>query len=197
MTDGNIFRLVVVVMIAIFGPLAFYHRLRSATDEKLDRWQEGIVILLGLRLSAVPVFVSGVVWLIDPQWMAWSSIVIPVGLRWLGVVLAGCSGLLVVWTFRNLGKNLTDTVVTRRDHTLVTTGPYRYVRHPFYLAFALGVVGGSLVLANWCFFVAGLLPLGFLMVRTRIEEDKLIARFGTDYQEYQQRVGQFLPRFRR
>lgn len=197
MTDDNIFRLVVVVMIAVFGPLAFYHRRRSTTDEKLDRWLEGFVILFGLRLSAVPVFVSGVVWLIDPQRMGWSSIAIPVGLRWLGVVLAGCSGLLVVWTFRNLGKNLTDTVVTRRDHTLITSGPYRYVRHPFYLAFALGVVGGSLVLANWFFFLAGLLPLGFIVARTRIEEEKLLARFGADYQEYRQRVGQFLPRFRR
>lgn len=196
MTDDHIFRLVVVVMIAVFGPLAFYHRLRSATDERLDRRQEGFVILLGLRLSAVVPFVCGVVWLIDPQRMAWSSIAIPLWLRWLGVVLAGCSGLLVIWTFRNLGKNLTDTVVTRRDHTLVTSGPYRYVRHPFYLAFALGVVGVSLVLANWFFFLAGLLPFGFIVVRTRIEEEKLLVRFGADYQEYQQRVGQFLPRFR-
>lgn len=197
MTDDNIFRLVLVVMIAVFGPAAFYHRLRSATDEKLDRRQEGLIILLGLRLSAVAPFVSGVVWLIDPQRMAWSSIAIPVALRWLGVVLGGCSGLLVIWTFRNLGKNLTDTVVTRRDHALVTIGPYHYVRHPFYLAFALGVVGGSLVLANGFFFLAGLLPLGFIVARTRIEEEKLLVRFGADYQTYREQVGQFLPRFRR
>ena len=39
---------------------------------------------------------------------------------------------LLVWTFRCLGKNLTDTVVTRQEHTLVMQGPYRWVRHPFY-----------------------------------------------------------------
>ena len=64
--------------------------------------------------------------------MAWASVPIPLWLRWCGFILIGCWGLLFVWTFQTLGKNLTDTVVTRKDHTLVTTGPYRYVRHPFY-----------------------------------------------------------------
>ncbi|MBI3320029.1 MAG: isoprenylcysteine carboxylmethyltransferase family protein [Candidatus Omnitrophica bacterium] len=87
-------------------------------------------------------------------------------------------------------------VVTRKDHTLVTSGPYRYVRHPFYLSFGLGVLGGSLAMANWFILLTGVLPLGFLMARTRIEEAKLIGRFGVEYQEYMRRVGRFLPRFR-
>ena len=111
-------------------------------------------------------------------------------------VVVGCSGILLVWTFRNLGQNLTDTVVTRRDHTLVTSGPYRYVRHPFYLSFALGVLGGTLAMANWFILLAGLLPIGFLVARTRIEEAKLVERFGVEYQDYMRRVGRFLPRFK-
>lgn len=46
----------------------------------------------------------------------------------------------MTWTFIVLGPNLTDTVVTRKVHGLVTTGPSRWVRHPFHVA-ALAVAG--------------------------------------------------------
>ena len=166
------------------------------TDEKLDRWQEGAFILFGLGLGGVPLFVGGVAWMIDPRWMAWSALPLPPWLRWLGITLVGCSGTLVVWTFRHLGRNLTDPVVTRKDHTLVTSGPYRYVRYPFYLSFALGVLGGSLAMANWFILLAGVIPCGFLVARTRIEEAKLVERFGVEYQEYMRQVGRFVPRFK-
>ena len=51
--------------------------------------------------------------------------------------MGALGGCLIVWAFRSLGPNLTDTVVTRRHHTLITRGPYRWVRHPFYDAVAL------------------------------------------------------------
>ena len=132
--------------------------------------------------------------LIDPSLMAWSSVPLPVPLRWAGVGLAVVAAALLIWTFRNLGKNLTDTVVTRKDHTLVTTGPYRWVRHPFYVSFALAVLANSLVTANWFLFVTGSVVFVLLVVRTRKEEDRLIERFGDDYREYMKRTGRFFPR---
>ena len=157
----------------------------------------GAIILLDLRLSAVPPFFGSIAWMINPQWMSWSSVPIPVWVRWSGFVLIGIWGLLLVWTFKNLGKNLTDTVVTRREHSLVTTGPYRYVRHPFYLASFLAVVGGSLVAANWFLLLAGIVPSIFLVVRTWTEEDKLIERFGDAYRNYISKTGRFFPKIRR
>jgi len=62
---------------------------------------------------------------------------------------------LLVWMFRTLGRNLTDTVVTRKEHTLVTTGPYRWIRHPFYTSAGLLGVANSLAAANWFFFATG------------------------------------------
>ena len=197
MTDDTTFRLMLIIIVAVFGPIAMSYRLRSQTDEKLDRWQEGVFILFGLRLSAVPCAVAGVVWMIDSRWMVWSAMPIPVWLRWAGVAIAGCTGLLVWWTFQNLGKNLTDTVVTRRDSALVTSGPYRFVRHPFYLAFLLGLIGVGLAMANWFVWLVGVVPFGFIVARTRIEEAKLVERFGIEYQEYMLRVGRFFPRFKR
>jgi protein-S-isoprenylcysteine O-methyltransferase Ste14 len=79
----------------------------------------------------------------------------------------------------------------------VTSGPYRYVRHPFYLAGFVALVGGSLATANWFLLLASLVPLGFLVARTRIEEDKLIERFGDEYRNYMAKTGRFFPRFGR
>lgn len=197
MADDNVFRLVMVGICVVFLPLGLYYRLRSYTGETIDRWQEGVVILVGLRLTAFAVIGAGVAWMINPSWMAWASLPIPAWLRWAGVLVAVCGGCLLVWSVSSLGSNLTDTVITREKHTLVQRGPYRWVRHPFYVAAALGLLGGSLVMANVFILLAGVVFwFAFLVPRTRIEEVHLIARFGDDYRDYMRRTGRFVPRLR-
>lgn len=175
-------------------PVGAYHRFRAHTGEKLDRWQEGALILFGLRLLGLAMLACGLVWLIEPGWLAWAAWPLPAWLRWAGVALAAGGGVLMSWTMHNLGKNLTDTVVTRREHALVTTGPYRWIRHPFYTACLLGVAGGSLMMANWLVMLLGVLGAALLYTRTKKEEENLIKRFGDAYRQYMQRVGRFLPR---
>lgn len=196
MNEDYTFRLLIILAGVVLMLVGLYHRIRSHTGEKIDRWQEGVFILFGLRLTALVMFAGGIVWMIEPQWMSWSSLPIPVWLRWVGFAVAGCAGILWTWTVHTLGKNLTDTVVTRKEHSLVTSGPYRWVRHPFYTAFAIGVIGGSLAVANWFLLVLGSIGVGFLVARTRIEEMKLVERFGDDYREFMKRTGRFLPRLR-
>lgn len=197
MEDTSSLRLAILAVFAVFAPVAIYHRFQSATAERLDRWQEGAIILFGLRLGGLPGLAAFIAWMINPSWMEWSSLAYPAWARWLGVCFLACGGILVVWTFRNLGPNLTDTVVTRRHHTLVTTGPYQFVRHPFYLGFGLGLIGVCLAMSNWIALVAAPVPMAFLVARTRIEERKLVERFGQEYLEYMGRVGRFVPGFGR
>ena len=111
-----------------------------------------------------------------------------------GRIATPVTGVLWLWTFRSLGKNLTDTVVTRKDHALVTAGPYRWVRHPLYLGFALAAVADTLVTADWFVALTATATVALLMVRTRTEEEKLVERFGDAYLDYRERTGQFLPR---
>ena len=136
-----------------------------------------------------------IAYLINPAWMAWSSTPLPAWLRWTGVVVCAIGGGMIIWTFRRLGKNLTDTVVTRREHTLVTNGPYRWVRHPFYVSGALFALGTSAVAANWFLFAGGVLFIA-LIIRTRTEEANLLARFGQSYRAYMERTGRFMPKLR-
>jgi protein-S-isoprenylcysteine O-methyltransferase Ste14 len=155
------------------------------------------LILLSLRLLALAFMAGLIVFLVDPTSMAWASFHLPNWARWSGVVLGAAAGGLIIWTFRSLGHNLTDTVVTRRDATLVTHGPYRWVRHPFYLAFAIAVIGNTLVTASAFLAVTGIAAFLVIVARTSIEERKLFERFGSDYLEYMRHIGRFLPRIRR
>ena len=194
MNDDRLFRLILLAGFVIFMPIGIYHRLKARTGEKLDRRQEGMFILIGLRLVGLAGMAGLIAYLIDPACMAWAAVPLPVWLRWTGVGLALIAGSLLVWMFRTLGRNLTDTVVTRKQHTLVTNGPYRWVRHPLYSSAALAIIGNSLIAANWFIFVAGCLVLLMLVIRTRKEEQNLIAKFGDDYRNYMQRTGRFVPR---
>ena len=194
MNDEQLFRLILLLVFVIFAPVGIYHRLKSRTGEKLDRRQEGLFILITLRAIAVVGMVGMITYFINPATMAWAAVPLPVWLRWTGVGLVALAGLLAIWTLRTLGRNLTDTVVTRKEHTLVTTGPYRWVRHPFYSAAALLTLASTLVTANWFFLVVGGPIFLLLVMRTRKEEANLLARFGDDYQNYMQRTGRFVPR---
>jgi protein-S-isoprenylcysteine O-methyltransferase Ste14 len=91
-------------------------------------------------------------------------------------------------------RNLTDTVVTRRAHTLVTGGPYRWVRHPFYVAALLMTVGNALAAANWFLFAGGITTFILMAGRSRIEERILLGQFGDAYHAYRSRTGRFVPR---
>ena len=195
MNDDQTFRAVLNVVFLVVLPIGIFHRVKSqATREKLDRRQEGLLILATLRPLGAAFWLGLIAWMIDPRWMAWSGVLLPVWLRWIGVGLVATAGGLLVWTFRCLGRNLTDTVVTRRQHTLVVHGPYRWIRHPFYDSAALLMVAMSLIAANWFLFVAGVVVLYLLILRTRTEEDNLVARFGDSYRTYMKRTGRFLPR---
>lgn len=197
MNDEQVFRLILIGGLVSVCPIGIYHRLKSqATGERLDRRQEGIFILATLRPIGLAGMLGLLAYVIDPAWMSWSQVAVAIWLRWCGVGIGVIAALLLTWVFRSLGTNLTDTVVTRVEHTLVTMGPYRWVRHPFYVATALAVAANSMVSANWFLALTGGLTVALLVVRTRTEEEKLIQRFGDRYREYMQCTGRFLPLLR-
>jgi protein-S-isoprenylcysteine O-methyltransferase Ste14 len=194
MNDDQTFALVLRIGWLTLLPVMVFHRVRSQmTGEKLDRRQEGVLILLTLRPAGIAHIIGVITYIVNPARMAWSSMPLPVWLRWTGVAIGAAAGWLLVWTLVNLGKNLTDTVVTRKAHTLVSVGPYRWVRHPFYDAVALAVLANSLVAANWFLLATGAMLITMIVVRTRREEEHLLARFGDSYRSYMDRTGRFFP----
>jgi len=103
---------------------------------------------------------------------------IGIGLMWLGM-------LLRVWAIRTLGRFFRSVVMIQRDHALVTSGPYRLLRHPSYAGALLTGLGAGVIVGNWFSLAAFvLLPLIGYVRRIQIEEAALAKGLGDAYHTY-------------
>ena len=194
--NENIFRILAAVIIVCAVAISSYYRRKADQDtgEKISRKVDGALMMNIIRLFGLMLWLSPLLYLINPKWMAWSKIGLPDGIRWLGVVLGLLCVAGVYWLFSSIGSGITPTSATREKHTLVTHGPYRWVRHPLY------TVGSSLFIAfgimadNWFIALLGVLAFIAMAVRTPKEEANLIEKFGDEYREYMKRTGRFLPK---
>jgi protein-S-isoprenylcysteine O-methyltransferase Ste14 len=93
-----------------------------------------------------------------------------------------------------LGKNFTVDIHYFSDQTLLTTGWFRYIRHPSYIALYLCFIGLALALNNLFSLVIVLFPTAWaLIIRVNQEEKILQENFTPQYQQYQKRTYAFLP----
>lgn len=108
-------------------------------------------------------------------------------------VLAATAGLVVLWagialrlwSFHTLGRYFTFTVQTSDDQPVITSGPYRWIRHPSYAGALLAVVGIGLFFGNWLALVVLVVAATVGLVnRIRIEERALVAAMGPRYLDY-------------
>ncbi len=149
-------------------------------------------VLMGL--AGPPLTLACLAFLVQPRWVAFAQPELPAGLRLAGVPLAVAGLALFRWMFRHLGLNVTSTSQPRAHATLITSGPYRWVRHPMYSTALILVVAASLLTANIIVGLGGLAMFALLAARSRIEERRLVEKFGDAYRAYQQRTGRFVPR---
>ena len=195
MTSEDPFRIALVIVILLTMTIGIYHRRKAASSgEKISRKNEGYVFATVLRLAGLCLWIVTLAYLASPSAVKWATFPLNSSVRWVGVVTGvGCS-ILMYWTLSSLGKNLTDTVVTRAEATLVTHGPYRWVRHPYYVTAALLMGSVTLLTTNWLIGSSRLLVLGLLAIRTPKEEEMLTSRFGQQYRDYMANTGRFFPR---
>ena len=132
-----------------------------------------------------------VVWISDSFYLHWSTFLsnwIPNSIRMALLYLAVLIALILLWTGRFVitGKD-------RPDH-VVDFGPYRYVRHPLYLAALLGYIGTAISSLSLFSFVL-LIPIVIFYNYIADYEEKLLeAKFGDAYRDYEKRIGKWLPR---
>ena len=189
-----VFRLFVLLQFAFAILVEAYYRFRARVPgQRLERRHEGLRALVALRILLVTRMAALLTFVTRPSWLDWSALPFPWWVRVMGMVASIGATATMIWVFHSLGKNLTDTVAAREQATLVTRGPYRHVRHPLYLSFALAAAAETLLTANWFVAVIGGLILALLAARTKVEESRLTEKFGDDYRAYCQRTPRFFP----
>jgi protein-S-isoprenylcysteine O-methyltransferase Ste14 len=165
-----------------------YRQNRIAEDR--ESWLDKLLlVIVSLGFIAAP-------WVyLFTGWPAFADYELPMWAGWIGaVVFAGA--LLLLWRSHvDLGRNWSPIMVIREEHTLVTRGVYKYMRHPMYSAHFLWAIAQVLLLQNW---IAGpaflVISVPLYIFRMPIEERMMLDRFGEEYKLYMSRTGRMFPR---
>lgn len=156
--------------------------------------KSGILLRLLLFFYMLAVVV---LYALNPRWLTLFAVSLPLWSRWLGAGVAVVSLPLLVWVHHALGRQWSANLELRKEHTLITNGPYCSVRHPMYTALLGLSLGIALVSASWPIILLAVATLLLLVARIGKEQTMMIERFGDEYREYMRRTGRLLPRVRR
>ncbi len=116
-------------------------------------------------------------------------------LRAAGLCLYVAGFLLMHFAEAQLGKQFTMEVSIHQGHTLVTDGPYRYIRHPRYLGIMIFSLGLSFVFRSWLGLLCTALTILVLLWRIRDEDELMHREFGNEWEAYAHRTARLVPRF--
>lgn len=182
------------VLVLSLGISAWRRRQARQLSGAIARSREPAALVAARLLLALPLFGAVLTYVAHPPWMAWASVDLPLWLRWVGVLLGAETVFGVYWTLTALGRNVSETVLTKADHQLVTSGPYRWVRHPLYTVGVMLFTSIGLMAAN--IFILASAVVVLIAVRLVIiprEEANLVAAFGDAYLKYQRGTGAMWP----
>jgi protein-S-isoprenylcysteine O-methyltransferase Ste14 len=151
-----------------------------------DRWTKQILVvavLIGLlaawtlaRTPALRTYAN-----------TWSTFIIGASIALVGVGLRSWS----VWT---LGRHFRREVTIEADQRVITTGPYRWIRHPAYAGNLLTYGGFGLAIGSWV-SAAVVVAVAFvgLIPRIKLEERTLERAFGPNYVDYERATARLIP----
>jgi len=196
METETILRILLPLLIIAFAAHRGYYVKNHSKpeDATLKKREEGLVSKIAGLLGMIG-FLSVLAFAINPSWLGFADLPFPVWLRWLGVGIALTGFALLQWAQSTLGKSWSDTPRMMKEQTLITSGPYRTVRHPIYTAFIL-ILGSTLFISsNW---LIGLCWAGMTILevvsRIGFEEALMLEYFGNQYREYMKKTGRLLPK---
>ncbi len=200
MSSETTFRIAFFIVLGamLIVRMAFSLRVRQQGERTMPDRQairtEGVVsvatrVVLFFLLIAILVLYT-----INHPWIKALNFTFPGWLRWVGFIIGGLGVALLAWAETELGRQFSPQLQLRQAHKLITTGPYTRIRHPLYTGIYAFGLGLALVSANWffvAFFVISLVGMG---MRVPKEEKMMVEQFGSEYKNYMQRTGRYLPK---
>jgi len=195
METETIFRILLPTLIVAFAAHRGYYVKNHSqpADDTLKKREEGTASKVAGLLGLLG-FISVLAYTINPKWVAFADLALPVWLRWAGVGIALIGFALLQWAQVTLASSWSDTPRMLKEQSLITSGPYRWIRHPIYTAFILILSSTLFISSNW---LIGLGWAGMTIFETisRIgfEESLMIEYFSDQYREYMKHTGRFLP----
>ena len=184
---NTLFTMLWVAWVTYWWALSRSVKVNARRESVYSRRSYVAALLLAVVLLSVPnlpIPFLGMRFLPAAAWLLWNGI---------GAVLVVIGLLFTVWAREHLGRNWSDVVTIKVDHELVTSGPYRVVRHPIYTGLLLAFLGTAIARGEWRGLLAVALALWAFWRKLRVEERLMREQFGAAYEEYGERVAALIP----
>jgi len=187
------FKIIYFTGLIIMFIFRLFYRWRSKTNQIVDSRKTALEILL-LFLAFVGMLVTPLIYVFTPL-LSFADYQLPSWMGWAGVMVLVVAFWLFWRSHADLGRNWSYTLELRKGHQLITSGVYKYIRHPMYAAIWMRGVAQILLLHNWIAGWSHLLSFSLLyFLRVPREEQMMLNQFGEEYQSYMNRTGRIIPR---
>ena len=152
--------------------------------------------LILVFLAAIGMGIIPLIYLVT-DWLTPFIFSIPMAFQFSGIFIYVVGLGFLFWVHLTLSHNWSPILEINKKHKLITHGPYKFIRHPLYLAFYIMVIGQWIATSNWFVGLFGFI-LWSIFYFSRIEhEEKLMFNFfGKEYKKYMLKTGRLFPRFK-
>jgi len=114
-------------------------------------------------------------------------------IRYVGLAVYLVFSWIQVWSFKTLGDNYSQDIMIKKNHELVTKGPYKIIRHPQYLCQILLDLGATAATFGYVIGLFALIEIPIYIMRASME-DKLLAKyFSEKFSDYKKKSGFMIP----
>lgn len=117
-----------------------------------------------------------------------------IGVRVAGLIMFVIFSWLQVWAYKSLGDSYAQDVVIMKEHKLITTGIYKFIRHPQYLFQLLSDLGAGIALLSYLVVpLVIFIEIPLFIMRAALEDKLLKKHFSNEYSAYKKRSGFMIP----
>lgn len=161
------------------NPALLAERRTFKRGEAWDKRLVGLTVLLGPIVTWIT---AG----LDVRQHGTAQVPVAAGVVGVGAAIVGSA--VIIWAMStNPFFSAVARVQTDRGHTVITSGPYHFVRHPGYAGMLLFLLGTPLILGSWYAYGPAIATAALMVLRT-VLEDRMLQRRLTGYTEYTQDV---------
>jgi protein-S-isoprenylcysteine O-methyltransferase Ste14 len=114
-------------------------------------------------------------------------------IRYIGLAVYLVFSWMQVWSFKTLGDNYSQEVIIKKNHELVTKGPFRFIRHPQYFCQILLDIGATAATLSYIVGGLALIEIPIYIMRASLEDKLLAKHFAEKFSEYKKKSGFMFP----
>jgi protein-S-isoprenylcysteine O-methyltransferase Ste14 len=98
-----------------------------------------------------------------------------------------------IWATKVLGDNYSQDIAIKKSHQLITSGPFKFIRHPQYLSQILMDLGGAVATLSFILAPLVVIQIPFLFLRASLEDKLLEKHFSNTFKEFKKKTGMIFP----